>query len=155
MLTDCPFCNRNVTSGAFAEENSFIALYNHAPVVPGHSIIIPVRHVTNMFDLSDKEYIGLFLFARKVTAFLNKYFLTDEFDLSLQQGLNAGQSVEHLHLHIIPRHANDLPDGEEWFHKLNKVKPNLLDSGRFLDNEEMTHMSGLLREEWKKFYSSR
>lgn len=155
MKNECPFCNSNVTSGAFAEEDNFIALYNHAPVVPGHSLIIPVRHVTNMFDLSDNEYINLFLFARKIVDFLNKYFITDEFDLSLQQGINAGQSVEHLHLHIIPRHANDIPDSEEWFHKLNKVKPNLLDSGRFLDNEEMIHMSELLREEWIKHYSSK
>jgi bis(5'-adenosyl)-triphosphatase len=145
---ECPFCNPEVVSSAFAEESGFYAIYNHAPVVPGHSMIIPFRHVSDMFDLSDNEYTVLFLFARKVTSFLTKYFDTGEFDISLQQGSNAGQSVDHLHLHIIPRRANDLPFGEEWFHKLDEEKHNLLDSGKFLNNEELKQLSNSLRNSW-------
>lgn len=150
MIQDnkCPFCNPEVVTSAFAQESGFFAIYNHAPVVPGHSMIVPFKHLSDMFELSDKEYIELFKFARKVTSFLIRYFDTKEFDISLQQGFNAGQSVDHLHLHIIPRKANDLPSGEEWFHKLDEEKHNLLDSGRFLNNEVLKSTSEKLKNAW-------
>lgn len=150
-MENCPFCRKEVISSSFAQESNFYAVYNHAPVVPGHVMVIPYNHVTNMFDLSDSDYTSLFIFAKKITAFINEYYQTNEFDMSLQQGFNAGQSVEHLHLHIIPRRANDLPEGEEWFHKLNDNKTALLDSGRFLSDTELASISEQLKTAWNKY----
>lgn len=150
MQSNCPFCNPSIVEIAFANESGFYALYNHAPVVPGHSLIIPYKHVTSIFSLNDKEFNDLFLFCRKVISFLNIYYSTNEFDMSLQEGFNAGQSVEHLHIHIIPRRANDLPMGQEWFHKLNEEKIGSLDSKNFLSSEELNAISTKLREAWNK-----
>lgn len=151
MEQECPFCNPIVKSACFAEDLEYYALYNHAPVVPGHSLIIPSKHLTSIFELTDEEYSRLFLFARKITDFLTSCYNTKEFDISLQQGFNAGQSVEHLHLHLIPRKENDLPNGVEWFDKLNENKAGLLDSGRILNDQEFERISIQLRERWKLF----
>jgi bis(5'-adenosyl)-triphosphatase len=153
MEETCPFCNPDVVAIAFARESQYYAVYNHAPVVPGHSLIIPFEHHVNVMDLDDASYASMFTFAREVTRFLLDQFGTTEFDMSLQQGENAGQSVEHLHLHIIPRKKNDLPDGEEWYHKLNEDEFNTLDSNRFLSDEELKRISTTLREEWEKLHS--
>lgn len=148
MQKECPFCNLHVVKASFAQTEGFYAIYNHAPVVPGHCMIIPFKHVTNLFELTDSEYITLFNFARDVTSFIIGFYGTDEFDMSLQQGFNAGQSIDHLHLHIIPRKANDLAEGEEWFDKLNENKTALLDSGRFLSEKEFLTTSSILRKAW-------
>lgn len=150
MEGSCPFCNPDVINIAFARESGFYAVYNHAPIVPGHSLIIPFEHHVNLFDLDQSSYNQLFSFAREVTRFLLDQFGTDEFDMSLQQGENAGQSVAHLHLHIIPRKKNDLPEGEEWYHKLNEDEFKTLDSNRFLSDEELNKISNTLRQEWDK-----
>jgi bis(5'-adenosyl)-triphosphatase len=149
MNNDCPFCDPEVVNIAFAEESGFYAVYNHAPVVTGHSLVIPNKHVTDLLHLNSKEYADFFAFARKVVVFLNNYYNTSEFDMTIQQGENAGQSVAHLHLHILPRKANDLPEGEEWFHKLNEDEFTTLDSKTYLSNEELQSISRKLRIAWK------
>lgn len=145
---DCPFCSSAVTNLAFAQRNNFFAIYNHAPVVPGHSLIIPSFHIINIFELSDNEYKELFLFARDVMGFLNSFFQTDEFDISLQQGKNAGQSVAHLHLHLLPRKEKDIEDGTEWFHKLNEDQYKTLDSKAIISDSQLKEISLKLRQAW-------
>lgn len=152
MKVDCPFCNSKVVDIAFAKESNFYAVYNHAPIVQGHCMIIPFEHHEDILSLNDEEYTSFFLFARKVTRFLNQIYTTHEFDWSIQQGKNAGQSVPHLHLHIIPRKAKDLPEGEEWYHKLNEDEFTTLDSNRFLKDEELNQISDSLRKQYNAQY---
>lgn len=147
-ISECPFCNSNVTNLAFAERDNFLAIYNHAPIVPGHSLIIPSSHIVDLFELSIEDYNNLFLFARDVISFLCSFFETKEFDLSLQQGVNAGQSVAHLHLHLIPRKEKDINDGAEWYQKLNEEKYKTLDSKLILPDKELQEISLKLRQSW-------
>ncbi len=149
-MENCPFCRQDVVNTAFASESGFIAIYNHAPIVPGHSMIIPLKHVGDVMELSEEEYTNMFLFARKVMKFLNSYFKTTEFDMSLQQGHNAGQSVEHVHLHLIPRHPFDLKPGEEWYHKLMEKEYRSLDSDHILSNTALKNISEKLKTAWKE-----
>lgn len=148
MIIDCPFCKNDVIAHSFANESGYYAIYNHAPVTYGHSLIIPDKHVTDLLLLPEAEFIQLFKFARKVMGFLNDFFMTSEFDMSLQQGVNAGQSIEHLHLHLIPRRENDLPFGEEWFQKLSENQLSTLDSKVLLDDEVFKEISDKLRSTW-------
>lgn len=152
MDESCPFCNPDVVGMAFARQSGFYAVYNHAPIVPGHSLIIPLEHHVDIMGLDELTYLSMFSFAREVTRFLLGQFGTYEFDMSLQQGENAGQSVAHLHLHIIPRKKNDLPVGEEWYHKLNEDEFKTLDSNRFLSDDELKKISDSLRQEWNKWH---
>jgi bis(5'-adenosyl)-triphosphatase len=150
METTCPFCKDNINTAAFAEENGFLAIYNHSPILPGHSLVIPSKHISSLFDLSEDEISAFFSFARKVTSFLTKHYKSDAYDWSLQEGESAGQSVDHLHLHIIPRNPGDLPEGEDWYVKLEEQRKQKIDEpGRAILSElEYNNISQMLKEKW-------
>lgn len=115
---NCPFCKPDNSAAAFAISEENKAVYNLAPILQGHSLIIPVKHITSLFDLNEDEISTFFSFARRVTAFLCEIYECDAYDWSLQEGTEAGQSIEHLHLHIIPRKAGDFPESGDWYGKL-------------------------------------
>jgi bis(5'-adenosyl)-triphosphatase len=121
-LETCPFCSPENQRIAFASSESFIALYNIAPVLPGHSLIIPRMHVKSLRSLSEELICELFLFARQVTDVLLDFYEADAFDWSLQDNDSAGQTIPHLHLHIIVRHHSDLPEPGDWYQLLNSQK---------------------------------
>jgi len=116
---DCQFCRKEIIEKSFCSTSQFSAIYNIAPIVPGHSLIIPNTHYISLFELSDQELGEMMVFARKVTRILQTVFQCDGFDWSVQDGISAGQSVPHLHLHIVPRKPHDMPDGTEWYSKLS------------------------------------
>jgi bis(5'-adenosyl)-triphosphatase len=111
----CPFCPPAVEPAAFFADGSFLALYNVAPVLPGHVLIVPRRHVRSLLELGDDELAAFVLFARRMTRFLHRVFTADGFDWTVQDGAPAGQTVMHLHLHVIPRIEGDLPDPGDWY----------------------------------------
>jgi len=135
MEKDCPFCKSVASGKSFACENGFSALYNIAPITQGHSLLITNKHAASLFDLSDDEVSAFFAFARKVTSFICHVYACDAWDWSLQEGEPAGQSIEHLHLHIIPRKQGDL-DGEEWYPRL-QMSADPANRERFILSEEI------------------
>jgi bis(5'-adenosyl)-triphosphatase len=68
-----------------------------------------------VLDLSEADLGAFVLFARRVTRLLTRAFAADGFDWTIQDGASAGQTVPHVHLHVIPRHAGDLPDPGDWY----------------------------------------
>ena len=100
---------------------------NIAPVLPGHSLVIPTRHVQSLLDLKENEIRQFFSTAVKATRILLKAFNTDAFDWSVQEKKEAGQSIEHLHLHIVPRIKSDLPDPGDWYPLLQKADRMIID----------------------------
>jgi len=139
MQAACPFCAGAIQSSTYAETLHCRAIYNRAPLVKGHSLVVPKRHVTRLEALSSVELTDLFGLARHVAALLLVAFDCDGYDLSLQQGASAGQTVAHLHAHIVPRRPNDLPHGD-WH-------TQLLDSASRprLSSTEMAHHVARLR----------
>lgn len=125
---NCHFCRKEIIDKSFCTTSHFSAFYNISPVLAGHSLVIPKKHYQSLFELSDKELAGMMLFARKITAVLKTVFKCDGFDWTIQDGVSAGQTVPHLHLHIIPRKLLDLPTGEEWYGKVRENETILLDS---------------------------
>ena len=111
----CPFCRPDIQKNAFAASGSFLALYNKAPILPGHTLIIPGVHIESLRSLTDDQISVFFRFAREVTETLLSYFHADAFDWSIQDNTAAGQTVPHLHLHIIIRHTADLPAPGDWY----------------------------------------
>ncbi len=114
-MQNCPFCNDAVRNSVFLSDDGFLALYNIAPVLPGHSLVIPEKHLISLFDLTGPEITRMFETARKALRVLMTAFSTDAFDLSLQEKPEAGQTIEHLHLHIVPRMKNDLKSPGDWY----------------------------------------
>jgi bis(5'-adenosyl)-triphosphatase len=125
---DCPFCALQPEVTAFRFDDRFLALYNIAPVLPGHALVIPRRHVVSVLALSADELAGFFVFAREITRFLGRAFAADGFDWTVQDGPSAGQTVLHLHLHIIPRHIGDLPEPGDWYPALMASEAAQIDS---------------------------
>ena len=126
----CIFCKKEITAKAFCTTTQFSAIYNIAPVLPGHSLVIPNKHYTSLYELSDEELGDMMIFARKVTTMLISVFKSDGFDWTIQDGVSAGQTVPHLHLHIIPRKPLDMPEGEEWYNKIPENERQMLDSNQ-------------------------
>ncbi|HNX42981.1 MAG TPA: HIT family protein [Bacteroidales bacterium] len=126
--TECPFCVKEFSEAAFLADDDFLAVYNIAPILPGHSLIVPRKHVRGLSDLNDDETARLFVFAKKTTNLLMAAFHGEGFDWSLQEKEAAGQTVPHLHLHIVIRKTGDLKDIGEWYPRVDHADNHLLDS---------------------------
>lgn len=124
----CPFCNDPVKLSMFYETSGFIALYNIAPILPGHSLVIPRSHHTTLLTLTDQELFEFFKTARIALCILMKAFQTEAFDWSIQEKPEAGQTIEHLHLHIVPRVKNDLIHPGHWYPLVHRNDEEIMDS---------------------------
>ena len=128
MENRCPFCSDQIKKQVFLECDDMLAIYNISPILPGHSLIIPKKHFETINDFTESELTVFFNFARKATQLLCLAFGSEGFDWSLQESEAAGQSIPHLHLHIIPRKKNDLNNPGDWFQMLEKNRYQALDS---------------------------
>ncbi len=144
----CPFCNETIKSSVFYENEDFMAVFNIAPVLPGHSLVIPRAHHTSILALSDAEISGFFKTARSALIILMKAFHTEAFDWSIQEKPEAGQTIEHLHLHIVPRVMNDLLHPGHWYPLILHNDMDLIDSLKRprLTEEEMKIIVDKLKE---------
>jgi diadenosine tetraphosphate (Ap4A) HIT family hydrolase len=113
---DCPFCrleaNRIQLEGEFA-----VACLDGFPVTPGHTLVIPKRHVASLFDLPDEEQAVVWALVAQVRASLLTELRPDGFNVGLNDGPSAGQTVMHAHVHVIPRRRGDVADprgGVRW-----------------------------------------
>lgn len=80
------------------------------PVSPGHTLILPKRHIARIFDATKEEVTALWEAVQQARAQLLKEFSLDGFNIGLNDGLASGQTILHLHIHIIPRYKGDMPD---------------------------------------------
>jgi bis(5'-adenosyl)-triphosphatase len=124
----CAFCQKDVQENNFAESENFLAIYNVAPILPGHSLIIPRWHVHSLMELSEQELCEMTVFARNVVKVLMKAFGHTAYNWTIQEGVEAGQTVPHLHLHLIPRKERDLPQPGDWYPLLEQSEIELIDS---------------------------
>lgn len=149
MNMNCPFCYDGRNPAAFASESGFSALYNLSPILTGHSLVFPERHVRSLFELDEDDLAHFFSFARKVTGFLCGVYKCGAFDWSLQEGTEAGQSVQHLHLHIIPRKPGDLNEGEEWYGLLQHSLDPENKERYTLSDTEYHQITSWLKKTWE------
>ncbi|MCF8302628.1 MAG: HIT family protein [Bacteroidales bacterium] len=124
----CPFCAPEIRESVFDESEHFMAIYNLAPILPGHSMIIPKTHYSGILELPKDHFIEMMLFSREVVKLLTKAFNTSSFNWTVQEKEPAGQTLEHLHLHIIPRKTGDLQKPGDWFPEMQKSEEQLIDS---------------------------
>lgn len=110
-VSNCVFCEMPV-SAYVIENNYFYGLFDKYPVTEGHLLIIPKRHAETLFELTEDERKALFEIMEDGKALLEKKFEPAGFNFGVNQGLAAGQTIPHLHLHIIPRYAGDMEDPE-------------------------------------------
>jgi diadenosine tetraphosphate (Ap4A) HIT family hydrolase len=104
----CPFCAQNRPKIA-ANAHAF-AISDGYPVSPGHSLIVPNRHVQTVLDLADAEYAACFDLTRAVCRLLQEQQRATDFNIGANCGRLAGQTVLHAHIHVIPRYPGDVSD---------------------------------------------
>jgi len=112
----CPFCNLQ-KSRVILDNDHAIAIYDGYPVTPGHSLIIPKRHISSFFEATREEQTALLDLLAEVRERLLAEHNPDGFNIGINDGAAAGQTVMHLHIHLIPRYDGDMSDprgGVRW-----------------------------------------
>jgi len=102
----CVFCNLDC-SVYIAENELFFAIPDRFPVSKGHTLIIAKRHIPDYFALSDAEARSLLELTKQVKQILNQKYQPAGYNLAMNCGNAAGQTIMHFHLHLIPRYAKD------------------------------------------------
>lgn len=146
----CPFCLKT-TNDYFLEKESFAAIYNFAPILPGHTLVIPKRHVESLFHLDDEELSSFMKLGRNVAFLLSKVLNTDAFDWAIQEKEAAGQSIAHLHMHVVPRKIGDLKHPGDWYQHIEKSK-HIDDQRKKLTLQELQIVTERLKEQAKLLF---
>lgn len=157
MANNCPFCHPNIENSAFLVSPHFYVIYNHAPFLPGHSLLIPKAHLNSVSAIPSDHYKEFLTIGTSATEVLLSTFNTFAFNWALQEGEAAGQTVEHLHFHLLPRYKKDLPDPGDWYPKLeDHMTSEHIDSSERpkLTKDEQHKVVNKLREEVNNFFGS-
>jgi diadenosine tetraphosphate (Ap4A) HIT family hydrolase len=105
MTTDCPFCR---PADVLLENDLACAIRDRFPASPGHQLILPRRHLADWFDTTRPERSALFELADAAKAKLDAELHPDGYNLGINVGEVAGQTIFHVHLHLIPRYIGDV-----------------------------------------------
>ncbi len=108
--SDCPFCNPSSNTELILESAQAYSIFDKYPVNPGHALIIPKRHISDYFELSFKEQSSCIFMLNEVKKEIYKRFKPDGFNVGINIGEIAGQTVPHVHIHLIPRYSGDVDD---------------------------------------------
>jgi diadenosine tetraphosphate (Ap4A) HIT family hydrolase len=110
-VSECPFCAR-VAAGAdvIHARAMAVAFLDSFPVSEGHVLVVPRRHLARAEDLDVNEWAELFALVREICLELSTQEGVDGINLGVNSGVAAGQTVDHAHVHVIPRRLGDVPD---------------------------------------------
>lgn len=107
--TECPFCNLP-KERVVLESETTLAFFDGYPVTEGHALVIPKQHVASIFELPPSELAALWAQVANVRTLLAEKYRPDAFNVGLNDGPAAGQTVPHAHIHVIPRRKGDTSD---------------------------------------------
>jgi diadenosine tetraphosphate (Ap4A) HIT family hydrolase len=116
MTKPCLFCTlpleRIIDSNDLA-----LVIRDGYPISPAHTLVIPKRHICSWFETTSQEQSAMLDLLRKAKVILEEEFKPDGYNIGINDGPTAGQTVPHLHIHLIPRYKDDLEDprgGVRW-----------------------------------------
>ena len=104
---NCPFCGE---PEKIIENELAFAHYDSYPVNAGHCLIIPHRHVAGYFEATAEEKAAIWELVDQVKSIIDREYNPDGYNVGVNIGESAGQSVPHLHIHVIPRYEGDMED---------------------------------------------
>lgn len=132
---------------------------NRKPVVPGHVLVAPLRIVERFCDLTSDEVTDLFLSTQKISSVVEREFKASSLTVAIQDGPDAGQTVPHVHVHVLPRRKGDFHDNDDVYTALEKHDKETLqarenevmavDGGKFRSEEEMAKEADRLAQFFK------
>lgn len=107
---NCIFCKilaGEIPSTAVYEDDDFKAILDVNPAARGHVIILPKNHAANIYELPDEDASKIMVVAKKIATAIEKAYHCDGVNILQNNGEAAGQTVFHLHVHVIPRFKGD------------------------------------------------
>lgn len=135
LLNSCPdtfqFAEWPISQNeVFYLSSHSLGFVNLKPILPGHVLVCPKRVIKRFTDLTEEEVGDLWLSAQAIGAILEGKYKTDALTLSMQDGLAAGQTVNHVHVHVIPRCPGDFKRNDEIYDKLDKHDASRIEDQR-------------------------
>lgn len=121
MSEDCPFCS---PMDVIAETTHFHIVRDHFPVNPGHTLVILKRHEPSALNLTREEWTDLYDAIDLASSTIDREHGTSELNIGVNIGAAAGQTIPHVHIHVIPRYTGDCENPRGG---VRKVKPALAD----------------------------
>ncbi len=115
-MSNCPFCSIDISEYLIEGEYSY-AKFDGYPVSDGHVLIISKEHESNFFELSSVVQNDMMKLVSRVKKLLDNKFGTSDYNIGINCGSLAGQTVNHVHIHLIPRREGDIEDpcgGVRW-----------------------------------------
>lgn len=154
------FSKFDVTDQTFYETESVAAIVNLKPIVPGHVLVIPQTPYKRLTDVPDAEVGAMFTAAKRIGGVLERVFGGDALTVSVQDGASAGQTVDHVHIHVLPRRSGDIVPKDAMYDHLERFGLELvaaqtngvhqLDSERRpRSKEQMSAEAAWLREQMR------
>jgi diadenosine tetraphosphate (Ap4A) HIT family hydrolase len=106
MIKPCPFCDLT-SERIIARHQRAVAFFDAFPATPGHTLIVPTRHIASFFETTQEERLALFDLLDQSKQHLDAEFHPAGYNIGLNDGAAAGQTVPHLHIHLMPRFDGD------------------------------------------------
>ena len=107
---NCIFCkiaNGEIPSATLFEDEDFRVILDLVPATKGHALILPKNHFANLFEIPEEVEAKAFVLAKKIATKMKKVFACDGVNIVQNNGIAAGQTVFHFHIHLIPRYEQD------------------------------------------------
>lgn len=123
-MEECTFCNiyRNSKSEIIAENDLAFAIYDNYPVNEGHMLIIPKRHFDNFFDAAPDEISAIYSLLHECKKIVDEKYKPTGYNVGVNIGYDGGQTIMHLHIHLIPRYKGDVDNPRGGIRKLKPQK---------------------------------
>jgi diadenosine tetraphosphate (Ap4A) HIT family hydrolase len=119
---NCIFCDYYDSKDGIIAENRFaFAVMDKFPVNEGHTLIVPKRHFQNLFEASEDEIKAIYSLMHEVKEMLDIQYEPDGYNVGVNVGYHAGQTIMHLHIHLIPRYRGDVENPRGGVRNLKKA----------------------------------
>lgn len=129
----CPFCALPAER-VLIRNDAAVAVRDAYPVTPGHTLVIPRRHVASFFEATPLEREAMLALLDMAKQQLQAEFGPAGYNVGINDGAAAGQTIGHLHMHLIPRYPGDrpdprggvrwvIPDKADYWTELNQAQP--------------------------------
>lgn len=106
---NCPFCDiKSLEPRLIYKDDFVLAFPSNIPIVPGHIVVCPVRHISKIDEMSDDELAAIKNFIVRLKNNLKNTLKAEGFNVAWNEGKMAGQAVNHLHIHVVPRKSGDV-----------------------------------------------
>lgn len=109
-IVGCVFCDKVLAGGLITANEAAIAFEDAFPLSPGHTLIAPRRHESDFLALTLDEQLSIWRLVGSVKTHLDREFRPDGYNIGVNVGDAAGQTIGHAHLHVIPRYRGDVED---------------------------------------------